>query len=237
MAGFGKDIAVLFGLNDCHIQPFEGGCGVHRELHTPLGQLVTAAAEAGFELRLASGFRSFQRQAQIWNAKAAGQRLLLDTSGQPLVSDDLSDCEKVYAILRWSMLPGASRHHWGTDIDVYDAAAVPADYRLQLTPDEYSPDGPFGPLNAWLEQCMAQGEAFGFVRPYGVDRGGVAPEPWHLSYSPLSRVFQQQLDLELLRTQIEASDLQLKPVVLANLDSIFERFIRLPEAIYPTISD
>ncbi len=28
---------------------------------------------------------------------------------------------------------------------------------------------------------------FGFYRPYAVDRGGVHPEPWHLSYAPLAQ--------------------------------------------------
>ena len=28
--------------------------------------------------------------------------------------------------------------------------------------------------------------AFGFFRPYTTDRGGVAPEPWHLSYAPVA---------------------------------------------------
>ena len=33
---------------------------------------------------------------------------------------------RIDAILCWSALPGGSRHHWGTDCDVIDAAALPA---------------------------------------------------------------------------------------------------------------
>ena len=40
-----------------------------------------------------------------------------------------SECD---AILLWSALPGASRHHWGTDFDVFDRAAVPPDYRAAV---------------------------------------------------------------------------------------------------------
>ncbi len=36
-----------------------------------------------------------------------------------------AEAERVAAILVWSALPGASRHHWGTDCDVIDAAALP----------------------------------------------------------------------------------------------------------------
>ena len=39
--------------------------------------------------------------------------------------------------MRWSAIPGSSRHHWGTDLDVYDAAAVTPDYQVQLTPQEW----------------------------------------------------------------------------------------------------
>ena len=36
----------------------------------------------------------------------------------------LSPAERIEAILRWSALPGASRHHWGTDLDLIDAHAI-----------------------------------------------------------------------------------------------------------------
>lgn len=52
---------------------------------------------------------------------ARGERALLDDHGNPLLVNDLSPTEIMFAILRWSALPGCSRHHWGTDIDVYDA--------------------------------------------------------------------------------------------------------------------
>ena len=37
-------------------------------------------------------------------------------------------------ILEWSALPGASRHHWGSEFDVFDLAALPEGYRVQLLP-------------------------------------------------------------------------------------------------------
>jgi len=52
------------------------------------------------------------RQAEIWNAKAAGLRPVLDANEQPIDTGTLSERELVFAILRWSALPGASRHHW-----------------------------------------------------------------------------------------------------------------------------
>ena len=98
----------------------------------------------------------------------------------------LSAEQQLHAILRFSAIPGTSRHHWGTDLDVFDAAALPQDYQLQLSPQEVAPGGMFDPLHCWLDQRMAAGEVHGFFRPYGQDRGGVAPERWHLSYAPMA---------------------------------------------------
>lgn len=119
-----------------------------------------------------SGFRSFEQQLLIWNRKATGQRAVLDSQARPLDIARLSDRELVFAILRWSALPGASRHHWGTDIDVYDEAARPEGYEVDLVPDEVNPGGMFGPLHAWLDDRILTGTSFGFYRPYDLDRGG-----------------------------------------------------------------
>ena len=101
--------------------------------------------------------------------------------------------ERVDAILWWSALPGASRHHWGTDFDVMDARAMPAGYKLQVVPAEYLAGGPFHRLTTWLDAHM---HAFGFFRPYTTDRGGVSPEPWHLSYAPVAQRAQAALSVD-----------------------------------------
>ena len=68
-----------------------------------------------------------------------------------------------------------------------------------------------------------------FYRPYDQDRGGVAPEPWHLSYAPLARQCAQLLTLELLAQQIAATDIALKSVILAHLPEIYNRFITVAD--------
>jgi LAS superfamily LD-carboxypeptidase LdcB len=201
------------------------GAPVHRLVVEPFVALRDAAAAAGFDLAILSGFRSFEQQLSIWNRKATGQRAVLDSAAQPLELASLGERELVFAILRWSALPGASRHHWGTDIDVYDAAAVPPGYEVELIPAETDPGGMFGPLHAWLDHRIATRTSFGFYRPYNVDRGGVAPERWHLSYAPLASTLLRQLTPERLRAAIETADLRLKEVVLTSLDEIHERFV------------
>lgn len=133
------------------------GVPVHRSLLDPLAELTARAAARGFELALASGFRSIERQCHIWNAKANGQRSVLDDAGVPLDIADLEPEALMFAILRWSALPGTSRHHWGTDVDVYDRAALPAGESLQLTLAECR--GPFAAFHQWLDGELAQSDA------------------------------------------------------------------------------
>jgi LAS superfamily LD-carboxypeptidase LdcB len=198
---------------------------VHQDLVEPFGELRRAAAAAGFDLRILSGFRSFERQLAIWNEKATGRRAVLDGAAAPLDITTLSPRELLFAILRWSALPGASRHHWGSDLDVYDQAARPPGYEIELLPEEVGPGGMFGPLHAWLDERIAAGTAFGFFRPYDRDRGGVAPERWHLSHAPTAARYERLLTPALLRATIGPADMRLKDVVLDLMDEIVERFV------------
>lgn len=216
----GQDAGQLLAEAD---RPAAIACPVHAGLRAPLLALQQAAAAEGFDLQVVSGWRSFEHQRRIWNAKAAGERPVLDDDGHPLNLTALPAAEQVQRILRWSALPGASRHHWGTDVDVIDAAALPDGYRVQLTVAEAR--GLCGAFHAWLDARLAADAAFGFYRPYAVDGGGVAPEPWHLSYRPLAVAYARRLTLPVLRAAIEACDLALKAAVLADLDALFARFV------------
>lgn len=201
------------------------GAPVHRDVVRPFDQLTAAAADAGFDLAILSGFRSFEQQLSIWNRKASGQLTVLDSEARPLDINALDDRELVFAILRWSALPGASRHHWGTDVDVYDLTAKPEGYEVELIPAEVNPGGMFGPLHEWLDTQMASNGAHGFFRPYDLDRNGVAPERWHLSYAPIAAECMRRLTRDLLRETVEQAEMLLKAVVLEHLDEIYERFV------------
>lgn len=222
--------ANLVGQDETHLCGAEDaarlGDSVHHDLVGPFSDLRGDAASAGFDVAILSGFRSFDKQLSIWNRKARGELAVLDSSARPLTIATLTDRELVFAILRWSALPGASRHHWGTDIDVYDAAARPDGYEIELVPAEYEGQGMFAPFSEWLDGRIANRTAFGFFRPYDSDRLGVAPERWHLSYGPLALEFQGMLSTELLRETIQRADMLLKDVVLENLDDIVHRFVR-----------
>jgi len=223
--------AALFGLSEDHLVHYDADSTLLlSDVIVPLEQLKRQARQAGFELRLASGYRSFARQKSLWNAKALGQKPVLDEWGQPLDPLRLEERERAYAILRWSALPGGSRHHWGTDMDVFDAAALGPGQKLSLTREETQGKGPFAPFHHWLDGWLASDSNPGFYRPYDRDRGGVAPEPWHLSYRPCAASFAAQLSLTALAQLLAGQqDLALKSVLLAELPSIYRRFVQLPE--------
>ena len=219
---------LLTGQSDHHLVEFSD-CQIHRELVEPFRRLQQCGRESGLEIRIASGFRSFNRQLQIWNAKATGQRQVLDDNGQPIDLTLLDEKARVFAILRWSALPGASRHHWGTDLDIWDAAAVSGNYQLQLTPDEYDSGGPFNPLSCWLQREIDSGRT-DFYLPYndpmpGSTEDGVAREPWHLSYRPLADNYANSISEEIIGNALLGVDLVLKAAVLDNLEEIFRRFV------------
>jgi LAS superfamily LD-carboxypeptidase LdcB len=192
------------------------------EVATAFLEMRAAAAEHGFDLIPFSTFRDFDTQLRIWNDKFSGKKTLYDRDGKPLDFASLSPPEIVRAILYWSALPGASRHHWGTEIDVVDAAAMPDGYSVKLLPEETQPGGLFHPLHQWLDGNIAR---FGFFRPYARYVGGMFPEPWHLSYAPISTKLIDLMSPQLLRDAIgsvEASDMLGKDLVLDMIPSIYE---------------
>lgn len=197
---------------------------IHKQVLQPFIDLQRAAQKAGFDLRICSGFRSFDRQLLIWNGKASGMRPIMDPFGKPINIQNLSSWQKIQAILRWSALPGASRHHWGTDFDIYDAMAMPEDYQIQLSPAEVQGNGIFAPMHDWLDDYL-DSQQTGFYRPYKFDKGGIAPERWHLSYRPVADQYAEQLNSEMLCAKIINSNLMLLDVVLEHLDDIFLRYI------------
>ncbi len=200
-------------------QPY---CTLHYEAVAAFLSMRDAAAADGIDLVARSSFRDFDTQVTIWNRKWNGERPLYDRKGQLLDRASLSDNAAVDAILYWSAIPGGSRHHWGSDVDVIDAVAVPKDYEVQLVPGEYATDGIFANLTRWLDANMKR---FGFFRPYRTDRGGVSPEPWHLSYAPVSLPALEALSLSMLRQVIDASTIAGKTHVLARLPEIYTRFM------------
>ena len=212
----------LTGKTRTHIMELqEAGCALQPDAARAYLALRSAALRDGLAVAAASSFRPFERQLAIWNDKFLGRRSLLDREGRALERARLAEAQIVQAILQWSALPGASRHHWGTEIDVFDRNTLAAG-QPQLVPAEFAPGGAFSALEQWLQQ---HAERFGFFRPYDRDRGGVAPEPWHLSFAPVSCQALQALTLEVLDEALNGVDLAGASVVRSQLPDIYERYV------------
>ena len=109
-----------------------------------------------------SSTRNFTDQKAIWDAKWKKQQ-----------SAGAKDPRNMaLAILRYSSMPGTSRHHWGTDFD------------LNVLKNEYFVSGEGKVLYRWLTRNAGR---YGFCQPYTSGRkGGYSEEKWHWSYRPLA---------------------------------------------------
>jgi len=146
---------------------------LHRATYADFERMHAAAAADGVALVMVSATRNFARQRQIWEAKWKGQRLL---EGKEKADEVYPDpAERARAILRYSSMPGTSRHHWGTDID------------LNALNNTYFKEGTGKIVYDWL---VANAATYGFCQPYspkGAARpNGYEEERWHWSYLPLA---------------------------------------------------
>ncbi len=131
-----------------------------------------AALSEGIEIKIISSYRSFDHQKNIWNRKF----LKNDSIG-------LQIDENIKKIMEYSTIPGTSRHHWGTDIDIVDGSQI-VDGDVLVTQKFYG-QGPYVRLRKWLEK---NAQKFGFYIVYTKNkkRNGFNYEPWHYSYAPIS---------------------------------------------------
>ena len=121
---------------------------------------------------ITSSTRTFYDQKYIWEAKWNGQTKV---DGKKLNETDKDPLIRSRIILKYSSMPGTSRHHWGTDFD------------FNVLTDNYFASGAGKPLYTWL---VANASKYGFHQPYpgGRDKG-YNEEKWHWSYTPLSKIF------------------------------------------------
>lgn len=227
----------LTGLEDTHVVSISNDMSPVRLQESVVAAWKTmqqAALEAGVTLQIASGFRDYARQLTIWNRKYRGEVPLYNDRGDRLDPEQLSCGEKLEAIMTWSALPGASRHHWGTDFDVFDPRPFeqPEHPPLQLTLSEYSEGGPCYSAYQWL---LRHARDFGFFFPYARYLGGVASEPWHLSYAPLALDYLPHLSIEVLREALSSA--QQMGLEMEGYDYILERLADIKERYVDTICD
>ena len=215
---------ICCGLRAVDCPDFEkvDGYVVDKRVLSDFNKLKEVLAKDSFALRIESAYRPFERQLSIWNRKASGELKLLSAEGLPM-ERPADEEQLMYAILTWSALPGASRHHLGTDLDVVDGNACSEGYEVELTPAEC--DGLFRPFHEKLTELIGAGESFGFDRVFVPGRGKIQPEKWHVAHLPTSRKYLENFSLSDLRSLYEKTDIACKSALLDNLDKLAEDFI------------
>lgn len=153
--------------------PFHGeGYQLRKEAHLAFLKMKTEAAKAGIQIKVVSSYRSYAHQNRIWERKY-----------KKFTAEGLSPLSAIQKIIEYSTIPGTSRHHWGTELDIVDA--IPKQPRGLLLEKNFHGDGPFCKLKEWMDQ---NANSFGFYLVYTQEeqRKGFKYEPWHYSYVPLS---------------------------------------------------
>jgi LAS superfamily LD-carboxypeptidase LdcB len=147
---------------------------MHREAAVAFQKMKLEAAKNNIAIELVSAYRSFERQKEIFEGKY-----------KKYVNQGLEPLDAIEKIIEYSTIPGTSRHHWGTDIDIIDGNAAPRPKSV-LQPEHFHGEGPFCKLKDWLTE---NANSFGFYEVYSDDvkRKGFKYEPWHYSYAPISR--------------------------------------------------
>lgn len=114
---------------------------------------------------IVSATRNYSYQNAIWQRK-----------WHALYPTTRNSAKTANAILAYSSMPGTSRHHWGTDVDI---TRVESNYFLQNSKGKV--------LYQWLKENMPK---YGFCQAYSPGRnGGYNIEEWHWSYVPIAKKY------------------------------------------------
>jgi len=145
---------------------------LRKETYVAFQKMAEAAKKDGIDIVIISATRNFDSQKKIWENKWNGKTKV---EGKDLTAvSDLK--ERARLILLYSSMPGTSRHHWGTDMD------------LNSLDNDYFSKGEGLKMYQWL---LVHANEYGFCQPYtskANGRKGYEEEKWHWSYLPLSKI-------------------------------------------------
>ena len=168
---------ILIGMDDSRI--VSDTILLEKETYSAFIKMKDAAEKDGIIIKLVSGFRDFYRQQMIWNNKYKKFTNEFSLDGPTAIKE----------IIRFSTIPGTSRHHWGTEIDIIDKNFE--NEKDLLISKKYEEGGIFSSLKKWMDK---NSKRFGFYIVYDDDsnRPGFEYEPWHYTYKPVSDLCQRE---------------------------------------------
>lgn len=142
------------------------GYYLREEAYAAFKRMHAAAKKDKVNLIIRSATRNFKYQSWIWDRKWRDKRKSIPNTKS-----------RVKNILRYNAMPGTSRHHWGTEID------------LNSFNNSWFTYGKGLKLFNWMN---ANAHKYGFHRPYTAKNAqrptGYNEEKWHWSYTPLSKL-------------------------------------------------
>jgi zinc D-Ala-D-Ala carboxypeptidase len=151
------------------------GFYLNKKAYQAFVEMWNAATKDGISLKIVSATRTFEQQKKIWEGKFSGSTLYY---GKNLAQVYPDINERAKYILKYSSMPGTSRHHWGTDVDINSVQK------------NYFESGTGKKTYEWLK---ANALKYGFCQPYttmdSLRPVGYSEEKWHWSYMPLSALY------------------------------------------------
>lgn len=146
----------------------KSGLYLQKVVADSLQKLISAAKKESIEIHVISATRNFKRQKEIWENKWYRADFL------KFKTDSL----RALSIMRYSSMPGTSRHHWGTDVDFNEVTI------------SYFNSEKGKSVHEWLSKNASK---YGFCQVYNEKKGersGYEEEKWHWSFLPLSAIYQ-----------------------------------------------
>lgn len=145
---------------------------MHKRAKISFLKMQKQAAKDGISIAVVSAYRSFDRQIEIFENKYKNY-----------ISQGLKPLVAINKIITYSTIPGTSRHHWGTDLDLIDTSVPRPKNVLQAS--HFEGNGVFCRFKEWMD---VYANDFGFFLVYtdNPKRKGFKYEPWHYSYAPIS---------------------------------------------------
>lgn len=141
----------------------KSGIYMHCEAYEAFKNMYFEAKACGISLKIISAGRNFDYQKGIWERKWKDGKYI-----------KYFGADRVKNIMKYSSMPGTSRHHWGTDID------------LNSLSNSYFSKGEGMREYEWL---CSHANSFGFYQTYtskDSGRTGYEEEKWHWSYMPVA---------------------------------------------------
>lgn len=174
---------------------------IHKLVYDSLINMILTAEKDNIKLKIVSATRTFKIQKSLWEQKIP----------------EKYNIQTIKNVLKYTAMPGTSRHHWGTDID------------FNSTQINYFDTFEGKKVYNWLKNNAPR---FGFYQVYTNKHNfGYNEEKWHWSFLPLAINFQIEFkkqityeDLNNFRGSEYARELNIFENYVFGIDSIFLKY-------------